>query len=39
MAEMQAPLWKRLGWFGAIWLASVLCLAAFAGCIRLLLKP
>jgi hypothetical protein len=35
----RRPFWKRLGWFGAIWLASVLGLAMVAGLIRLLLKP
>ncbi|MFW2851555.1 DUF2474 domain-containing protein [Sphingomonas sp. TX0543] len=28
------PLWRRLGWMLAIWLASVLSLGAVAGVIR-----
>lgn len=29
-----APLWRRLGWMGLIWLASVLSLGLVAGMIR-----
>lgn len=32
-----APLWKRLGWFAAIWVLSVLALAIVARLIRLVL--
>ncbi|MFX0541789.1 DUF2474 family protein [Roseovarius sp. S4756] len=31
------PLWKRLAWFAAIWLASIAVLGAVAYGIRLLL--
>ncbi len=31
----RAPLWKRLGWMAAIWLASVLALALVAGIMHL----
>lgn len=31
------PLWKRLSWFAAIWVLSVLALSVVAGLIRLLL--
>lgn len=34
-----APLWPRLGWLAAIWLASVLALGAVAGLLRLWLQP
>ncbi len=34
MDPHEAPLWKRLGWMAAIWLASVLFLAAIAYMIR-----
>ena len=30
----HAPLWKRLAWMGAIWLASVATLGAIAMVIR-----
>lgn len=36
-AEAQ-PLWKRLGWMAAIWLASVLALGLVASVLRLWLK-
>lgn len=32
------PLWQRLGWMAAIWLASVLTLGLVAGVIRLWLN-
>lgn len=35
----ELPLWKRVGWLIAIWLASVAALGAVAGLIRLVLKP
>ncbi|MFX0546198.1 DUF2474 family protein [Roseovarius sp. S1116L3] len=31
------PLWKRLAWFGALWLASIAVLGAVAYGIRLFL--
>lgn len=33
------PLWKRLGWMAALWLASVTLLGAMAWVIRLWLAP
>ncbi|WP_082718721.1 MULTISPECIES: DUF2474 domain-containing protein [unclassified Sphingobium] len=36
--EPQSPLWRRLLWFAAIWLASVVILAGVAYGIRLVLK-
>jgi len=36
-AAAAAPLWRRLAWMAAIWLASVTALAAVAGVIRLAL--
>lgn len=36
-AEAQ-PLWKRLGWMVAIWLASVLALGMVASVLRFWLK-
>ena len=33
--ETPSPLWKRLGWMAAIWLASVLALVAVAGLLHL----
>ncbi|RXR00851.1 DUF2474 domain-containing protein [Pseudoxanthomonas composti] len=36
--DRQAPLWQRLGWMVAIWLASVLALGAVASVIRFWLK-
>lgn len=30
----QPPMWKRLAWMAAIWIASVLALGAVAGIIR-----
>ena len=35
----EAPLWKRLAWMAAIWLASVALLGAIAWLIRLWLAP
>ena len=34
----QSPLWKRLAWMAAIWLASVAVLGAVAMVIRFWLK-
>jgi len=34
-----APLWKRLAWFAALWVASVAAFGAVAWVIRLWLKP
>lgn len=34
----EPPLWQRLGWMAAIWLASVTFLGAIAWIIRLWLK-
>jgi len=34
-----APLWKRLAWMGAIWLASISLLGAIAMVIRWWLAP
>jgi Protein of unknown function (DUF2474) len=36
--DTHASLWKQLAWMAAIWLASVLALAAVAGVIRWCLK-
>ncbi len=35
----RAPLWHRLGWMAAIWVASVAALALVAGALRLVLAP
>jgi hypothetical protein len=35
----QAPLWKRLGWMAAIWVASVSALGIVAFIIRAWLRP
>ena len=35
----EAPLWKRLAWLAAIWLASVTTLGIVAMVIRYWLKP
>ncbi|WP_292615060.1 DUF2474 domain-containing protein [Nitrobacter sp. 62-13] len=32
------PLWKRLAWMGAIWIASVFALGVVTAVIRLFLK-
>ncbi|MGN6375518.1 MAG: DUF2474 family protein [Sphingomonas sp.] len=32
--ETPAPLWKRIGWMAAIWLASVLALALVSVLLR-----
>lgn len=37
-SEPNAPLWKRLAWLAAIWMASVAFLGAIAWIIRLWLK-
>jgi hypothetical protein len=34
MPEPQKPLWQRLGWFAALWLASVAFLGVIAYGIR-----
>jgi hypothetical protein len=33
--EAPAPLWRRLGWFAAIWAASVAVIATVAWLLRL----
>ena len=33
------PLWRRLGWFAAIWAASVAALAVVAYAIRAVIMP
>ncbi|MDZ5451443.1 MULTISPECIES: DUF2474 family protein [Xanthobacteraceae] len=39
ITEKTAPkLWKRLAWFGGIWLASVLALTLVALSIRVVLR-
>lgn len=37
--EDESPLWQRLAWMAAIWLASVAVLGAVAWVIRLWIKP
>ncbi len=37
--DNELPLWKRIGWLIAIWIASVAALGAVAGLIRLVLTP
>jgi hypothetical protein len=37
--EPDTPLWQRLAWMAAIWLASVAVLGAVAWVIRLWIKP
>ena len=32
--QTSTPLWKRIGWMTAIWLASVLVLGAVTGLLR-----
>lgn len=39
VAETPSPFWKRLGWFIAIWLMSILALGTVAGIIRWWLRP
>lgn len=34
----DAPLWQRLGWFGAIWAGSILALSLVAWIIRWAVK-
>ncbi len=34
----KAPLWQRLGWFGGIWVASILALSLVAGAIKWAIK-
>jgi hypothetical protein len=36
--KTASPLWKRLLWMGAIWIASVFALGVVTAVIRLLLK-
>ncbi|WP_390912419.1 DUF2474 family protein [Pseudosulfitobacter sp. SM2401] len=36
---MQSTLWKKLGWFVALWIMSVLALAIVAYAIRLAIVP
>jgi len=38
ITETLAPLWKRLAWLGAIWLASVAVLGVVAYAIRWMIK-
>lgn len=35
--EIQAPLWRRLAWFAALWIASLAATAAVAYGLRALL--
>ncbi|MFN3989025.1 MAG: DUF2474 domain-containing protein [Erythrobacter sp.] len=38
-AHKESPLWQRLAWMAAIWLASVAVLGAVAWLLRLWIKP
>jgi len=39
VSHKESPLWQRLAWMAAIWLASVTALGAVAWLIRLWIKP